>query len=335
MGYIGVPFFYLLSGYVLTYGYGKALSTGGISNFEFWRRRFFRLFPVLAISLALGFLPLIVGLRKEALSSFDAIAQSMKFLVLNLLGLGAWFPESLRINFPAWSISVEAFFYLLFPFLFVKAQRFRIFSPAVGLVLCWLASCALALSFFGADSEIFSIPGNQPQNWLHGANHYALREFMDVNPFMHFMTFLSGVFLFQIHSSQKINTRAPFLLLASCLSLCLVVQFGDKIPYVLLHVGFLIPIFSALIIASLECQWLRSFLEIRPLVLLGESSFALYMIHVPLRDYFSFVWNHTNARNGPAFPLLISIAMLVVIGASTLLFLRVERPIVLYARAAK
>ncbi|HEY5011112.1 MAG TPA: acyltransferase [Acidimicrobiia bacterium] len=112
-GFLGVSFFFVLSGFVLTWsGTERALDT----KRDFYVRRFARVWPNHgAIWLAWAGL---VFLGVEHTGMLAAFA--------NLFLVQSWFVNS-KIAFsmvaPSWSLSVEVFFYLCFPFLLPSAIR--------------------------------------------------------------------------------------------------------------------------------------------------------------------------------------------------------------------
>jgi peptidoglycan/LPS O-acetylase OafA/YrhL len=100
----GVPFFFVLSGFVLTWGYRPGASATG-----FWRKRFARVYPLHVISWAGAiFLMYELGHRTQALHN----------TLLSLFLLHAWTPvpaTHFASNGVSWTLSTEAFLYLCFP----------------------------------------------------------------------------------------------------------------------------------------------------------------------------------------------------------------------------
>ncbi|HEY1360096.1 MAG TPA: acyltransferase [Thermoleophilaceae bacterium] len=106
LGYLGVQFFFVLSGFVLMWSLRSADRPTA-----FYRRRFARIYPLYLAFLLVGAMLLLAG----------AISVSAGSIVLSVFLLQAWWPSSEHIdgglNGPGWSLSDEAFFYALFPFL--------------------------------------------------------------------------------------------------------------------------------------------------------------------------------------------------------------------------
>jgi peptidoglycan/LPS O-acetylase OafA/YrhL len=103
-GYLGVAFFFLLSGFILTYSYAGQMQSGGDRR-RFWEARFARVYPVYLLSLLINW-----PYRGE---------MSWGTTLAVLGAVQAWNPWKSYLaqawNFPAWTLSVEAFFYLCFP----------------------------------------------------------------------------------------------------------------------------------------------------------------------------------------------------------------------------
>lgn len=105
-GRVGVSFFFVLSGLVLSWGWKP---TDGALNF--YRRRLARIYPVYLIALLLG-AALTIVITGSAQSIFGGIA--------SVFLLQAWIPAAdahFAWNIVSWSLSVEAFFYSVFPVL--------------------------------------------------------------------------------------------------------------------------------------------------------------------------------------------------------------------------
>ena len=115
-GGLGVPFFFVLSGFVLALAYEDR----PLIIRQFFIDRVARIAPTYYVGLAF------------ALFYFFATNNLQLDYVLgaHLLGLQAWFPTSdsgFAFNGPAWTISVEMFLYATFPFLYhrlIKNDRF-------------------------------------------------------------------------------------------------------------------------------------------------------------------------------------------------------------------
>jgi peptidoglycan/LPS O-acetylase OafA/YrhL len=111
MGAVGVTFFFALSGFVLVWSAQPGESAG-----TFWRKRLARVYPLHVILTALAAVVIVLhGGRVQ-----DDVALVCVFL------LQAWFQSkrfAYGFNTLSWSLSCEAFFYFMFPFLLPRVER--------------------------------------------------------------------------------------------------------------------------------------------------------------------------------------------------------------------
>ena len=142
-GYVGVAFFFVLSGFVLTWS-----TSPGTSARTFWIRRFARVYPshaaMFAVALALPVL---------------AFPPTLVAAGANLVLLQAWFPQwdiAFGINAVSWSLSCEAFFYLLAP-LVIRAARARSLPRAGAILGTWAAVCAVTAASLSLQSQAWDI----------------------------------------------------------------------------------------------------------------------------------------------------------------------------------
>ena len=100
----GVEIFYILSGITLFHVYNANLDLKKTSLVKYFTKRFFRIFPLFWLSIALS---LIVALKKVSVAK----------LLLNVSGVFSVFLWDGYIAAGSWSIGNELVFYLFFPFL--------------------------------------------------------------------------------------------------------------------------------------------------------------------------------------------------------------------------
>ncbi|OLN26601.1 Acyltransferase [Desulfovibrio sp. DV] len=124
----GLSAFFLLSGFVLQYNYGPALADGRVSLARFALARLARLYPVYLLLFALAAAGLLISEGPRALGGPANIAA-----YLTLTHGWLFSPESNSIFPLSWALSVEFFFYILFPA--VACLLARIATPGAALAV--------------------------------------------------------------------------------------------------------------------------------------------------------------------------------------------------------
>ncbi|HEY8189085.1 MAG TPA: acyltransferase, partial [Micavibrio sp.] len=112
-GYLGVDFFFILSGFILTHVYEESFRTQSITKTDFYIKRLARIYPLHALTLLMALeLSTILGhLHHNDMIWADNTNRSF---LLNLFLMHAWGMSSgASFNVPSWSISAEWFAYLL------------------------------------------------------------------------------------------------------------------------------------------------------------------------------------------------------------------------------
>jgi peptidoglycan/LPS O-acetylase OafA/YrhL len=162
-GYLGVPLFFVISGFCIHLRCARALSRGqepALGFTSFWKRRIHRLYPPYFAALCLSMLTVLAGYflhmrgatanypdPKLRWMGFDFLAHIfMLHGVIPRFDMGAGNP-------PFWTLAREEYLYLLYFFVFAWRKRLGIY-PALALVLfCGLAFYAASLPFVHPGSE--------------------------------------------------------------------------------------------------------------------------------------------------------------------------------------
>lgn len=247
-GGMGVTFFFILSGFVLTWSH-----RAGDAALPFYRRRFARIYPAYFVALLAGVV--VTYLSKGMHDSLGPLLASAALVQ-------SWVPDSsyyFAINGVNWSLSCEAFFYLIFPlvipWLFGIRDRNRRF-----LQVALLAGIIVADSI-GAAMEVHT------GSWLIG--HL---------PLVRSLEFVLGCTVaIDVMRGQWRRVSFP---VAAWATLAIVLLAG---LWVTPFTNTLIPTIPFLaMIASAANQDLAStkgFFATRPMVWLGEISFCFYLVH--------------------------------------------------------
>jgi peptidoglycan/LPS O-acetylase OafA/YrhL len=288
-GYTAVTLFFLLSGFILTYTYSHKFGAA-VQRYRFWQARFARIYPVYLLSLLL-MLPFVIG-TLHLWGTLGAI-----FMVQ------AWnpvHPETAEVwNGPAWTLSTEAFFYLLFPFVLPFLERLSSVALRV------LGAALLLLILFAHTMARMDVI-------------WAPRLLIPLCLF-HFPEFLLGVIVGIQYQRHRLPAPwAARLTLAALLSVVLIDCTVGGIWMSLL----IIP-FTALIFALAHQEGAIAGLLSRPwFVLLGGASYAVYILQVPIRRATGLVIGEHGLRG------LVSecLSPILLIGISILVFRFIEEP---------
>lgn len=269
-GYTAVGFFFILSGFVMTYSYmtPDGRMRGSVSSF--WAARIARIYPayLAAFIIAAPFnISNSTHLNGGALASAKLLLGGSAVLSL----LQAWTPWTAWYwNYPAWSLSVEAFFYLSFPFLVPLAARLSRKQCLTLLPVVWLSALAVPAVFCAGHASL-ATP-------VFGGAQLAL----EVNPLLRLPEFLMGILLGRVFVSGKV-LRPQWLVLPGIAAVFALLSFSSSIPRPLIANGLAAPLSAVVILGLAHGKgWLAQFLSLGPLVLLGEASYGIYIFQSPV-----------------------------------------------------
>jgi peptidoglycan/LPS O-acetylase OafA/YrhL len=269
-GYISVSFFLLLSGFILTYNYADRAERGALTARSFWSARFSRLYPVYAFSLLLS-----VGMLAQEVHAHTQLDFGLG-LVLTPLLLQGWHPAlSTFWNTPAWTMSTEAFFYLLFPWLITRRRPRQTRTMLLILVSVWLCSLILPglYMYLHPDGDL------HPDRYSVGIWMRALK-FM---PLQHLFSFLFGMTLGFLNEKIRPESRKRLALgIFAFAALYLLLCVGDHLPYAMMHDGLLMPLFAGVVLCLAGSNPIASFFGLLPFIAIGEASYCLYLLHFNL-----------------------------------------------------
>jgi len=307
-GGLGVNLFFILSGFILAYTY---LDNGGSRRATlraFWVARVARIYPVYLLGLALALPAYIHSHNPHATPGVTVLA--------GLTLTQAWLPwSSIAWDSPAWSLSAEAFFYLVFPVVAIQIARLRVRMLCVVAGLLWLAALLPpAIYVIVQPDGAITHPHSGVVFWL-----LSLR----MNPMLRLPEFALGIALGRLYTLHRLSgrpaPRARWATLAAIVALASMAWAPVSVSLWATN-GLLDPVFAALIYTL---AWRRGPLATCPLQRLGEASYALYLLHVPLYWWMAGLLRVTNADHSVLF--FLTYAGLV-IAFSLLAFRLVEEP---------
>ncbi len=271
-GPIAVGYFYVLSGFIMAIAYYKPDKSNqkAISKKKYWLARFARIYPVYLLALLL-----IVGAK------YKDLAQNWETLPLHLLLLQSWIPGyPITLNTPGWSLSVEAFFYLCFPFLLIWVYKAGTKPLAIFTVILWIATQIILLTQLNSDSYA-------PKTDLHDLIYYY--------PLMHLNSFVAGLLvgIYLKRSTNKVQASNNTFWLVFSFALIFILiwsrphlesLFGFKIAFTN---GLLAPAFLWFIVLLARHKgMITNVFSYGWLVLLGEASYSLYILQKPVHGIY-------------------------------------------------
>lgn len=270
--YVFVGFFFLISGFVLAYNYGD-LPT--LSKRAFYVARFARVYPVylLVLLLSVPFLKL----EYEAQTHSDF----WRGVVLTPLTLQGWSPSLATFwNTVGWTVPAELTLYALFPLLLrVFAANDRRLATSGRVVLAilglWIVGIIPHLLYF------FLNPDHLPGAATRFTYGFWLRA-LKYTPIAYVCTFSAGILLARLNKLLGPATalRRGLMALGALVGLAwFFASAVDRIPYVLVHGSLLLPLFCLLLLGLSTPSPVAAIFSWRPLVLFGETTFALYLLH--------------------------------------------------------
>jgi peptidoglycan/LPS O-acetylase OafA/YrhL len=310
-----VTFFFVLSGFILTYNYFNL--SGWKATLRFYLARVARIWPahLTTLVLLLVLLPEVFKLK-----SGDA-----PLFLCNLFLLQSWVPSwhvFFSYNASSWSISTELFFYLCFPLLLFALRKNWIFPLSItGVVLAIMIGICNSLRLTEFDATRLSSQG--------------LLYISPLSSVFNFAAGMTAAYLWKEHLTQKklnvvlATVLELFLVGAVCflnvkseaLRYLFAPALGDAAAYWMQNSGPAVIGFAALItLFAMERGYVSKFLSHPFLVLLGELSFGIYMLHGVLITYL-----------GVNFPLAQSTAaccsfVLGLVVAAHIMFEFIEKP---------
>jgi peptidoglycan/LPS O-acetylase OafA/YrhL len=265
-GFVFVGFFFLMSGFILSYNYADRPD---LNKREFWLARFSRLYPVYLLALAFSY----QMLRSEW--GAHSHREFWQGLLLTPLLLQGWVPNLATFwNTVAWTLSCEIMLYLAFPYL-IRIPLPRHPGRLIALLLAlWMIGLIPHGLYVLLNPDHLAAPADRY------TSTYLIRV-LKYTPPAYICTFLGGLTLGRLQAQLTLRGRQRMMLACASLAgigLALYV-FLPRMPYIMLHGGLLMPLFAALTIGLSGPNPVASVFAFPPLVFVGRATFCLYLLH--------------------------------------------------------
>ncbi len=303
-----VTFFFVLSGFVMVvsqYHKNQSLS-------RYYLARMARIAPIYLLALA------IMAYFFYGYGKNDVLG-----LWLSVGFLQAWFPPyPLSYNDPGWSLSVEMFFYLIFPALLFMLKNSSITSAKflIGSVLFYVFSQMVLINLITGDFN-------------RGYQTFSF-DLIYYFPLSHLSSFILGaaIGVLYVKKSDQWRSSGPmsyvFIITAAVLCYLLLQHTGWLIRMsgvALNDVPGFYALFFMLLILSIACakNAITTMLSLPILVLLGEASYGVYILQKPVfMIYMTYISESLGLASG--YDFYVYLTLLIVIAVISLYL--IERP---------
>jgi peptidoglycan/LPS O-acetylase OafA/YrhL len=252
-GYIGVTFFFILSGFILSYAYTQRFKDKSVEIKGFLQARIARIYPLHILTFLCAIPLVIYGVLK---GSALIIA-----LLPNLLLVQSFFPQTaifFSANMASWFLSDLMFLYILFPFLIFKRTRLLLGLILIGII--W---------------QVFIANSGYTDN----QKHYLVY----IMPLSRMLDFSAGILLYRFFKRIKeAKSEVPVNILQffSLLSLFIFFIMKNNINQVYrFDIYYLLPMAFIIFSFAFNKGYIADKLSHKYLILLGGASFSLYMVH--------------------------------------------------------
>lgn len=242
-GAIGMSFFFVLSGFILTYNYNK-----GVSD-NYYRKRIARIFPAYIFCGLITLPILLIGTESDTMG----IIKSLTSVLLYSTATQAWFyPAFSQWQFGGtWSVSVEMFFYALFPLLLGISNTKNLNKLAI---IAFIAtSSIIPVSLLYTDGLMFTV-------------YYA-------TPIFRLPEFVMGIV-----AAKYMMNGVRFGHVSFFISVC-VILFLSTIN----NIGFMqynVILVPCICVILIYLSNIKSRAILKPLIHLGEISYSFYLMQV-------------------------------------------------------
>lgn len=285
-GAAGVTFFFVLSGFIIYWSFGRGGSTSG-----FYRRRALKIYPTHLACAAVFVVAASVPVHRLVL------------WVPNLLLVHTWAPKWTTLgglNVPSWSLCSEILFYATFPLLLPLVRRIpsgRLLVWTAGLLVLILALHALYMIGFDGPRDIGNAfaprlqPGDvSPSSELHASHEWFVQPdipvlrsywFSYIFPPSRLPEFYVGVLAARMvleNRWRNTSLAPPMLIMVLSYAATWIVPVDFKMSA--LEVGPMAALIATL--AVRDRRGLTGIAGSHPMVWLGNVSFAFYLVQFPV-----------------------------------------------------
>jgi len=268
--WLWVDFFFVLSGFILCYVYGDNFKSSLTLSlyWKYLKARFARVYPLHFITLVWCLICAIIirsyadGLAPFFDQFYSPLSAVPSLFLIQSLGLYMTAP----LNSPSWSLSTEWWMYMIFPLLIPILFRLRTVGKLIAFII-------IAVLFAIVKYYLSPLSFGGPP---------TLNVLTDYGFFRCMAGFLLGMFSFKIYDESAgatiLQKDATFLLFFFIVIAAMAIGAVDLL---------VVAIFPFIILAAAHnTSNIKKVLETKVLQRLGDWSFSIYMVHVPIMYVF-------------------------------------------------
>ncbi len=332
LGTTALSWFFMVSGFVLSYVYPSLRGWAGIR--QFYKFRIIRIYPAYAFAILLSstFVWLsyrVVGeafftevhrpfqltydLPGEKDTSFFLIATIRHYLFAQSISS----IETLKLVFngPLWSLVLEAYFYLCFPLFLLLLKNVNTYRRVFAVFAGGYIMQFLLIAWFLPETEYYDLA--------------TLNVPVYTNPIIRFVEFVFGMLIYKIFALSGIDKdKGKINLIPLLISICVylaVIWFGENyVPYQYSSFFVAIPAVAVLVYCMLNLQWYPTGGTLKFCELLGGLSYIIYCLHWP---YMEMVQYFNLLPESWPYQLHLPLLASLLIGLSYLVYRFLELPL--------
>lgn len=288
-GFLGVDIFFVISGFVITSMICHEIEkTKKFSFYNFYKRRFKRIYPVLFFILSISFILVIF------FQPLEFFLYNFRVYLKSLFGISNFYYLSSNKNYfdtvfddpfaHTWSLGVEIQFYIFFPLLLFYILKYFNFSKNIFLLLLLIIIGISFTHYFQDDlKQIFYSPKFRFWEFLIGTLTFFLtNKFKFKNNYLSFLSLL--ILFFFILTPKDINL--PKTILLTCILSSMFILFYKENKN---------TVFNFII-------------ENKYLIFFGNISYSFYLWHLPIIYFYDLYFLDSLLREPFLFFIILSLS---------------------------
>ena len=297
-GGAGVDMFFVLSGFIITYTSKNALKKSA-SFIAFLKRRFIRIYPVYWVIITIF---LLIQLALPAFYKTHYI-----LTLSNLFNTYFLLPDHVMLNSVSWTLTYEIFFYILFSLAFlIKSNRLLITLTILYVIILIVAPFYSFLNLYN-------------NRWIN-----IILYPMNIEFFM-------GIAVALLVPRINFNI-SKLLILLGLLFFITAAYFSNADFYIFKNAFNRVIVFGIpsmiLLLGVVRMEITKQYKVHNIFLYLGEASYSLYLIHLPILVAGIKILDKFNFGNNIILQIVTIFLIIIICSISILFFKKIEQPLI-------